>query len=51
MTKEYEDKKKERPLSPLFKAFEVVIKVAVIIVALLFLLMVIFPKGLWVDLF
>ncbi len=51
MTKEYESRKNDGKTKPLMKIFEVVVRVLLCFVAFLFLLMVIFPKGGWVDLF
>ena len=51
MTKEFEERKQERKPSTLYRVFKLVVTIGLIIVALLFLLMVAFPKGLWVDIF
>jgi hypothetical protein len=51
MTKEYESRKRNGKTSVWFKAFEIVVSIAVCIVGILFLLMVIFPQGLWVEIF
>ena len=51
MTKEYENRKKEGKTSGWFKTFEIVVSIAVCIIGFLFLLMVIFPMGSWVEIF
>ncbi len=51
MTKEFEERKHERKPGILFRVFKIVITIGVFIMAMLFLLMVAFPKGLWVDIF
>ena len=51
MTKEYESRKREGKTSGWFKAFEIVVSIGACIVGLLFLLMVIFPMGSWVEIF
>ena len=51
MTKEFEERKHERKPGTLYRVFKLVVTIGLIIVALLFLLMVAFPKGMWVDIF
>ena len=51
MTKEFEDRKQEGKPGILFRVSKVLVIVALLLVALLFLFMVLFPKGLWVDFF
>ena len=55
MTKEYEEYKankgKHKTCGSLLKVLEIVIIVGCVLAGLFFLLMVAFPKGLWVDLF
>ena len=51
MTKEYEERKGQKPPSLMARILTTVVKLCLFIVALLFLLMVAFPKGLWVGLF
>ena len=51
MTKEYEIRKKGSRPSKGFHVFKTIIIVGLWLVAMLFLLMVIFPKGLWVGIF
>ena len=51
MTKEFEERKHERKPSILYRVFKLVVTIGLIVIALLFLLMVAFPKGLWVDIF
>ena len=45
------DKGKHKILKIILKAFEIVIIFGCVLVGLMFLLMVAFPKGLWVDVF
>lgn len=51
MTKEYEIRKRDGSPHRCYRIFKIVITIGVFVVAMLFLLMVIFPKGLWVGLF
>ena len=55
MTKEYEEYKankgKHKTCGSLLKVLEIVIIIGGVLAGLFFLLMVAFPKGLWVDLF
>ncbi len=55
MTKDYDeykaDKGKHKALKIILKAFEIVVIVGCVLVGVFFLLMVAFPKGLWVDVF
>ena len=51
MTKEYETRKKDGKTKPLIKTLEIVVSILVCFVGFLFLLMVIFPQGGWVELF
>ena len=51
MTKEYENRKKEGRTSVWFKTFEIVVSIGACMVGLMFLLMVIFPMGGWVNIF
>ncbi len=55
MTKEYEEYKankgKHKTFDSLLKVLEIVIIIGCVFAGLFFLLMVAFPKGLWVDLF
>ncbi len=55
MTKEYDEYKankgKHKVLNAILKVFEIVIIVGCVLAGVMFLLMVAFPKGLWVDLF
>ena len=51
MTKEFEERKREGKPSVLYRLFKLVVTIGVFVVAMFFLLMVAFPKGLWVDLF
>lgn len=55
MTKEYDeykaDKGKHQVLNVFLKVFGVIVIVGCVFVGLFFLLMVAFPKGLWLELF
>ena len=51
MTKEFEERKKDGPPSKAFTSIEVIVTILVCIIGALFLLMVIFPKGGWVEIF
>ncbi len=51
MTKEYEQRKGEKPPSSVWKVVEIIVKVCVIVVAMLFLLMVALPAGGWTRVF
>lgn len=55
MTRDYEEYKankgKHKALKAILMAFEIIIIIGCVLVGLMFLLMVAFPKGLWVDLF
>ncbi|MBR3488636.1 MAG: hypothetical protein IKH33_04905 [Bacteroidales bacterium] len=51
MTKEFEERKKDGPPSKAFTTFEVIVTILVCIIGALFLLMVIFPQGGWVEIF
>ncbi len=55
MTRDYEEYKankgKHKALKTILMAFEIIIIIGCVLVGLMFLLMVAFPKGLWVDLF
>ena len=55
MTKDYDEYKankgKHKVLNAILKVFEIVIIVGCVLAGVMFLLMVAFPKGLWVDLF
>ena len=55
MTKDYDeykaDKGKRKVLKIILKVFEIVVIVGCVLAGLMFLLMVAFPKGLWVDVF
>lgn len=51
MTKEYEERKNERPFGVWARVLVVVVKLCLFVVAMLFLLMVALPKGLWLEVF
>lgn len=55
MTEDYDEYKavkgKHKGLKLILKAFEIVIIFGCVLVGVFFLLMVAFPKGLWVDVF
>lgn len=55
MTRDYDeykaDKGKHKTIKTILKVFEIVIIVGCVLVGVFFLLMVAFPKGLWVDVF
>ena len=55
MTRDYDeykaDKGKHKALKTILKILEIVIIVGCVLVGVFFLLMVAFPKGLWVDVF
>ena len=51
MTKEYEERKNEKPFSVWTRVLVVVVKLCLFVVAMLFLLMVALPKGLWLEVF
>lgn len=51
MTKEFEERKSEKPSGLLSKLIVTLVKLGLFIVAMLFLLMVALPKGLWVEAF
>ena len=55
MTRDYDeykaDKGKHKVLKIILKVFEIVVIVGCVLAGLMFLLMVAFPKGLWVDVF
>jgi hypothetical protein len=55
MTKDYDEYKadegKHKALKIILKAFEIVVIVGCVLAGIFFLLMVAFPKGLWVDVF
>ena len=51
MTKEYEQRKSDGPERMWYHILNTVVRICLFIVAILFLLMVIFPKGLWLELF
>ena len=55
MTKDYDEykanKDKHKALNIFMKVIEIILIVGCVIGGLFFLLMVAFPKGLWVDLF
>lgn len=51
MTKEYEERKNEKPFGVWARVLVVVVKLCLFVVAMLFLLMVALPKGLWLDVF
>ena len=55
MTRDFDeykaDKGKHKTIKTILKVFEIVIIVGCVLVGVFFLLMVAFPKGLWVDVF
>lgn len=51
MTKEYEERKNEKPFGVWARVLVVVVKLCLFVVAMLFLLMVALPKGLWLEVF
>ena len=51
MTKEFEERKSEKPPGPVTKLIVTLVKLGLFIVAMLYLLMVALPKGLWVEMF
>lgn len=55
MTEDYDEYKavkgKHKALKLILKAFEIAVIVGCVLVGVFFLLMVAFPKGLWVDVF
>ena len=51
MTKEYEQRKSDGPERMWHHILNTVVRICLFIVAILFLLMVIFPKGLWLEMF
>ena len=51
MTKEYEQRKSDGPERMWYHILNTVVRICLFIVAILFLLMVIFPKGLWLEMF
>jgi len=51
MTKEYEERKNERPFGVWARVLVMVVKLCLFVVAMLFLLMVALPKGLWLEVF
>ena len=51
MSKEYEQRKKDGPDSKVYKIFRTFIVIGLWLVGILFLLMVVLPKGLWVEVF
>ncbi|MBR5352997.1 MAG: hypothetical protein IK126_04725 [Bacteroidales bacterium] len=51
MTKEYEQRKSDGPEQMWYRILNTTVRLCLYIVAILFFLMVIFPKGLWLGLF
>ena len=51
MTKEYEQRKSDGPEPMWYHILNTFVRICLFIVAILFLLMVIFPKGLWLEMF